>query len=49
MIRIKPQHLQKVIEMLADSTNKHFKVRGTIDNNIIHYHRLLFNSFQRIQ
>ena len=35
MIRIKPQHLQKVMEMLADSTNKHLKVRGTIDNNII--------------
>ena len=35
MIRIKPHHLQKVIEMLADSTNKHLKVRGTIDNNII--------------
>ena len=35
MIRIKPQHLQKVIEMLADSQNKHLKVRGTINNNII--------------
>ena len=35
MIRIKPQHLQKVIEMLADSQNKHLKVRGTINNNVI--------------
>ena len=35
MIRIKPQHLQKVMDMLADSTNKHLKVRGTIDNNVI--------------
>ena len=35
MIRIKPQHLQKVMDMLADSTNKHLKVRGTINNNII--------------
>ncbi len=35
MIRIKPQHLKKVFEMLADSQNKHLKVRGTIDNNVI--------------
>ena len=35
MIRIKPQHLQKVIEMLADSTDKNLKVRGTIDNYVV--------------
>lgn len=35
MIRIKPQHLRKVMDILADSTNKHLKVRGTINNNVI--------------